>query len=121
MKLKKKEDQIMDTSLLLIMRDKIPMDGVTEAKFRAEMEGITIQRLPHLGIHPINHHQTRTLLHMPATFCWQDPDIANSCESMLLPGKYRSVFSQSPIRRNTGPPMKELEKVHKELKGSANL
>jgi hypothetical protein len=37
------------------------MEEVTETKFRAEPEGTTIQRLPHLGIHPINHHQTQTL------------------------------------------------------------
>ena len=28
----------------------------------AETKGMTIQRLPHLGIHPINNHQTQTLL-----------------------------------------------------------
>ena len=42
-----------DTSFLLRMGNKIPMEGVTEAMFRAETEGRTIQRLPHLGIHPI--------------------------------------------------------------------
>jgi hypothetical protein len=36
-------------------------------------------------------------------------------------GKYRSEFSQSSIGWNTGPPMKELEKVPKELKGSPAL
>jgi hypothetical protein len=41
-----------------IMGNKIPMEGVTETKFRAETEGMTIQRLPHLGIHPIYNHQT---------------------------------------------------------------
>jgi hypothetical protein len=44
------------------------MEGVTETKFRSELEGRTIQRLPQLGIHPINNHQTQTLLHMPARF-----------------------------------------------------
>jgi hypothetical protein len=34
----------------------MPMEGVTETKFGAETEGTTIQRLPHLGIHPINNH-----------------------------------------------------------------
>jgi hypothetical protein len=34
------------------------MEGVTETKFPDETEGRTIQRLPHQGIHPINHHQT---------------------------------------------------------------
>jgi hypothetical protein len=69
MKLKKKEDQSFDTSFLLRMRNKILMEGVTETKFRAETEGRTIQRLPHLEIHPINNHQTQTLLHMPTRFC----------------------------------------------------
>jgi hypothetical protein len=69
MKLKKKEDQTVDTSFLLRMGNKIPMEGVTETKFRAEMEESTIQRLPHLGIRPIDNHQTQTLLHMPARIC----------------------------------------------------
>jgi hypothetical protein len=72
MKLKKEEDQIVDTSILLRRRNKIPMEGVT--KFRAETEGMTIQRLLHLGIQPINNHQTQTLLQMPTRNCWQEPD-----------------------------------------------
>jgi hypothetical protein len=61
MKLKKKEDQSVDTSFLHRMGNKIPMEGVTEAKFGAETEGRTIQRLPHPRIRPINSHQTQTL------------------------------------------------------------
>jgi hypothetical protein len=33
--------------------NKTPMEGVTETKYEAETEGMTIQRLPHLGLHPI--------------------------------------------------------------------
>jgi hypothetical protein len=40
---------------------------------------------------------------------------------MLVPGKYRSGCSQSSIGWNTGPPIEEIEKVPKKLKGSANL
>jgi hypothetical protein len=40
---------------------------------------------------------------------------------MPFPGKYRSGCSQASIRWNTGPSIKELEKVLKELKGSATL
>jgi hypothetical protein len=70
MKLKKKKrDQSVDTSFLLRMKNKTPMEGVTETKFGAETEGRTIQRLPYPGFHPINSHQTQTLLHMPARFC----------------------------------------------------
>jgi hypothetical protein len=38
---------------------------------------------------------------------------------MPVPGKYRSGCSQSSIGWNTGTLIKELEKVPKELKGSA--
>jgi hypothetical protein len=40
---------------------------------------------------------------------------------MPMPGKYRNGCSQSSIGWNIGPLMKELEKVLKELKGSATL
>jgi hypothetical protein len=46
MKLKKKEGQSVDTSSLLRMGNKMPMEGVTETKFGAKVEGRTIQRLP---------------------------------------------------------------------------
>jgi hypothetical protein len=69
MKLKKKEDQNVDTLFLLRRGNKIPMEGVTETKFGAETEGKTIQRLPYLWIHSINHHQTQVLLHIPTRFC----------------------------------------------------
>jgi hypothetical protein len=65
MKLKKKEDQSVDTSFLLRRGNQIPMEGFTETKFGTDTEGLTIQRLPCLGIHPINNHQTQTLLWMP--------------------------------------------------------
>jgi hypothetical protein len=69
MKLKKKANQSVDTSTLLRRGNKIPMKGVTETKFRAETEGMTIQRLSYLGIHSINNHQTQTLLQMPTRAC----------------------------------------------------
>jgi hypothetical protein len=42
MKLKKKEDQSMDNSILLRRGIKIPMGGHTEAKCRVETEGKAI-------------------------------------------------------------------------------
>jgi hypothetical protein len=53
MKLKKREDQSMDTSVLLRRGNKIHIEEVTETKCGAEIEGKTIQSLPNLGIHPI--------------------------------------------------------------------
>jgi hypothetical protein len=69
MKPKKKEDQNVDTMFLLRMGNKIPMEIVTETKFRAETVERTIQRLPHLKIHPIDNHQTQTMMHMATRFC----------------------------------------------------
>jgi hypothetical protein len=67
MKLKKKEEQSADSSFFLRMGNKIPMEGVIEIMIGAEMEGRTIQRVSHPGIHPINSHQTQTLLHTYAS------------------------------------------------------
>jgi hypothetical protein len=63
------ELRLMDTLFLLRRGSKISMEGVTETKFGSETEGRIIQRLPHLEIHPINNHQTMTLLHIPTRFC----------------------------------------------------
>jgi hypothetical protein len=62
MKPKKKEDQSVDVSVLLRRVNKILTGGNIETKCGAETEGKAIQRLPHLGIHPICSHQTRKLL-----------------------------------------------------------
>jgi hypothetical protein len=52
--LKKNEDQSVDTSDLLRKGNKIPNKGVTETTCVADIEGMTIQTLHHLWIHPIN-------------------------------------------------------------------
>jgi hypothetical protein len=49
------------------------------------------------------------------------PYIAVSSETMLGPSKHISGSSQSAIGWITGPPMEELEKIPKKLKGSATL
>jgi hypothetical protein len=54
MKLKKKEDQSVDTSLLLRMGNKILMEGVTETKFGAETEGKTAPHGDPSLIQPLN-------------------------------------------------------------------
>jgi hypothetical protein len=41
-KIKKKEDQCVDTSFLLRIGNKIPMEGVRETKFGANTKGWTI-------------------------------------------------------------------------------
>jgi hypothetical protein len=69
MKLKKKEDQSVDASVLLRRGNKILMGEYSETKYRAETEGKAIQSLPHLGIHPIYSYQTQTLLGMSRSAC----------------------------------------------------
>jgi hypothetical protein len=68
MKLKSKEDQSVNMLIFLRRGNKIPTEGVTETKFRSETEGMTIQKLPHLRIHFIHNHQTKTLLWVPTRF-----------------------------------------------------
>jgi hypothetical protein len=53
MKLKKKEDQSVGASVLLRKKNKILRGANTETKSGEETEGKAIQRLPHLGIHPM--------------------------------------------------------------------
>ena len=63
------EDHFVDTSVLLRKGNKIPMEGDSETKYGTETEGKVIQRLTHLGIHPIHSYQTQTLLWMPTSAC----------------------------------------------------
>ena len=56
MKLKKKEDESMDTLVPLRRGNQIPMERDTEKKCEAETKGKTIQRLSHLRIHPTYSH-----------------------------------------------------------------
>jgi hypothetical protein len=57
-KLKKKEDQSVDASVLLRRGNKILRGENMETKCGAETEGKAIHRLPHLGSHAIYSHQT---------------------------------------------------------------
>ena len=62
MKLKKKEDQSVDTSIFLRRGNKTAMERITAAKCGADTEGMTTQRVPHLEIDPIYKHQTQTIV-----------------------------------------------------------
>jgi hypothetical protein len=69
MKLKKKEGQSVGAFILLRKGSKILTGVNMETKCRAETEGKAIQKLSHLGIHPIYSHQNLTLLWMPRNGC----------------------------------------------------
>jgi hypothetical protein len=99
----------------------IDKDSLSNSRALVKISPWTIQRLPHLRTYSIFSHQMQTLLNMPARICRKDSDVVVSGEAMPVPGKHRSGCSQSAIGWNTGPPMEELEKVPKELKGSAAL
>jgi hypothetical protein len=77
--------------------------GKTE-KTGTETEGKTIQRLSHLGIHPICRHQTQTLLLMPRSTCWQKPGIAVPLEALPESGQNGCRCPQPTIRLNIGTP-----------------
>jgi hypothetical protein len=64
MKLKKKEDQSVDSSVLLKRENKILTGGNRKTKCGAETEGKAISFLPHLRIHPIYSHQIWKILQM---------------------------------------------------------
>jgi hypothetical protein len=119
MKLRKEKEQSVDTPVLPKRGNKISMGGITETKCGTGTEGKAIQRLFHLRIHPIHSYQFQTLLWMPTSACWQEPDIAVAWGALPVPDKYRSQFSQPSIELSTGSPMKELEKGLKELNGFA--
>jgi hypothetical protein len=69
MKLKRKEKQSGDVSVLLRRGNEILMGGNMETKCREETEIKAIQRLPHLGIHSIKRHKTQTLFLIPRSAC----------------------------------------------------
>jgi len=69
MKFKKKEDQSVDSSVLLRRESKLLTGGNTGIKSGVETEGKIVQRLPHLGIYPVCSHQTQSLLLMPRSGC----------------------------------------------------
>ena len=106
----KKEDQNVDASVLRRRGNKIFMGANTETKCRTKTKGKAIQRLPYLGIHPIYSHQTQTLLQMPRSASWQEPDIAVSWEVLLESDKYRGRCSQPTTELSTRSPMEEFEK-----------
>ena len=92
--------------------EQIPMEGVTETKCGTETEGKAIQRLPHLGIHPIYRHQTQTLLTVLTRYL-----LTGASYSCLLRGSARADRClQATTGLNMGSPMEELEKGLKGLR-----
>jgi hypothetical protein len=90
-----------------------------ERKYRDKVWSIdwkTIQRLSYIGILPIYSHQAQTLLGMPTSTCWKEPNIAVSWEALPVPDKYKGRCPQPTVGLSKRSPMEELEKGLKELK-----
>ena len=78
MKLKKKEDQNVDASVLFRRENKTGKN--TRSNRGAGTEDL--QRLPHLENHPICSHQTQALFLMPRSVYWQEPNTNVSSEAL---------------------------------------
>ena len=80
------EGRTTDMDILVLLRrgNKIPTEGDTKTKCGEESEGMSIQRLSHLLIHPIYSYKTQTLLLMPTRTCCPDLDIAVTWEALLV-------------------------------------
>jgi hypothetical protein len=91
-----------------------------EIKCRAETKGKDIQRLSHLRIHPICSYQTQTVLWIPKSEYWKEPDMAVSWEALPEPYTYRGGCLKLVIGLSVGSPVEELEKGLEELKRKNN-
>jgi hypothetical protein len=69
MKLKKKEDQSVDASVIFRRGNKILTRGKVGKKCGTETEGKAIQRLPYMGLYHIYSCQNHTLLILPGSAC----------------------------------------------------
>jgi hypothetical protein len=121
MKLKKKEDQSWDSSVLLRRGNKILTGGNMETKCGADPEGKASQILPHLGIYPIYSGQNWSLFWMLQSAYLYQPDMAVSEVALPEPEKYRGGCSQAIIGRRAGSKIEVLEKTLKEFRRLAAL
>ena len=96
--------------------NKILTVAIKELKCGAETEGKAMQRLPYLGIHPINSHQTLTLLWTTRS-AYQKEHVmvvsGGACQSLT---HTEADASSQPLVWG-GSLMEELEGGPEELKG----
>ena len=99
------------------MGNKIPIKGVIETKFGADPEGTTIQRLPYLGIHPINCHQTQSLgryQQEPADRSLIELSPVRLCQCLAN----TEVDAHSHQLDGAQNPQEGAREIHRELKGT---
>jgi hypothetical protein len=66
----------LPTHLKIFNSELFLFKGTAGTKKGAETEGKAIQRLPHLGTHPIHRYQSQIILLMLESICRQEPGIA---------------------------------------------
>ena len=88
MKLKMKEGQNGDASVLLRRKNKTLTGGNTRSNRGTGIEEKTTQRLPHLGIYHICSHQIQALKLMSRSTYWQEPDKDASSGALSESYKY---------------------------------
>ena len=108
MKLKRKEDQSVGALVLLRMSNKILMGpNIERQSVEQRLKERPYRYYSTWGSTPYSH-QMQTLLGMPRSACWQEPNIAVSWKSLPEPDIYKGGCSQSTIELITGSPMEEL-------------
>ena len=109
MKLKKKEDQSMDISILLRRGSKYPWEEIQRQSVEQRLKERPSRDCPTWVSNPI--------VTKPRHYCGcqQMPDIAVSWEVLPVPNKYRGGCCQPNIGLSTSP-MEKLEKGLMELK-----
>jgi hypothetical protein len=96
MKPKKKEDQNVDASVLFRRVNKILTGRNMETKWEAESEGKVIQRLPHLGIHPIYSHK-------PGSYCGCREVLADRSLIWLSPERLCQRLTNTEVEARSQP------------------
>jgi hypothetical protein len=96
MKLKKKEDQSVDTSIFLRRGNKTPMEGATETKFRAGIEEMTIQKLPHCGSIPYTTTK-------PRNCCRCQQELADRSLKQLSPARLCQCLTNTEVDAHSHP------------------
>ena len=88
MKLKKKEGQNGDVSVLLRKENKTLMGGSLRSNRGTGIEEKITQKPPYLGIHHICSHQIQALQLIPKSTYWQRPDGDAPSGTMLESYRY---------------------------------
>jgi len=88
----------------------------TAIKNGTDTKGKAIQKLLHLGFHPMSRYQTETLLLMSRCAYWQKPAIAIPWEVVPALDPYSCRYLQPTIRPCLGTPLEELGEGLKDLR-----